>query len=236
MIPVAEQFGKKMKVSPFSIIAIYLIKFYKFFVSPILGNNCRYHPTCSTYSIEAFKSYGFIKGFLLTSKRVLSCHPFGGFGYQPLEQKKILIKKLSVTEIQKARKIELYHNLNPKYSKYNEDFLNSTIHLGLFVDALLISGLTLIETKKKKNLESFQIRGMFTKKKFINNSYGSKLINYAINLIFKKFSVYLWCNARKNAVNFYKKNGFNEKGDFFLKEGIGLHMKMILENRNGKST
>ena len=89
MIPVAEQFGKKMKVSLFSIIAIYLIKFYKFFVSPILGNNCRYYPTCSTYSIEAFKSYGFIKGFLLTSKRVLSCHPFGGFGYQPLEQKKI---------------------------------------------------------------------------------------------------------------------------------------------------
>ena len=77
---------------------------------------------------------------------------------------------------------------------------------------------------------------MFTKKKFINNSYGSKLLNYAKNLIFKKFSVYLWCNARKNAVSFYKKNGFNEQGEYFLKKGIGLHMKMILENRNGKST
>tara|TARA_B100000927_G_scaffold288225_1_gene282467 strand:+ start:154 stop:387 length:234 start_codon:yes stop_codon:yes gene_type:complete len=77
---------------------------------------------------------------------------------------------------------------------------------------------------------------MFTKKKFINNSYGSQLLNYAKNLIFKKFSVYLWCNARKNAVSFYKKNGFNEQGEYFLKKGIGLHMKMILENRNGKST
>ena len=41
---------------------------------------------------------------------------------------------------------------------------------------------------------------------------------------------------RKNAVSFYKKNGFNEQGEYFLKKGIGLHMKMILENRNGKST
>ena len=102
MIPVAEQFGKKMKVSPFSIIAIYLIKFYKFFVSPILGINCRYYPTCSTYSIEAFKSYGFIKGFLLTSKRVLSCHPFGGFGYQPLEQKKIFCINLFLKNLDKS--------------------------------------------------------------------------------------------------------------------------------------
>ena len=225
------QFGKKMKVNPLNIVVIYLIKFYKLFVSPILGNNCRYYPTCSSYSIEAFKNYGFLRGIILTSKRVISCHPFGGFGYQPLDSENISIKKISASQIQKARKIQLYSNLNSKHSKYDEDLLKSTIHLGLFIDGLLISGLTLIEKKKKNNLESFQIRGMFTKKKFMNNSYGSRLLNYAVNLIFKEYSVFLWCNARKNAISFYKKNGFSEQGDFFLKEEIGLHKRMILERK-----
>ena len=43
-------------------------------------------------------------------------------------------------------------------------------------------------------------------------------VRFSGNLIFKKYSVFLWCNARKNAISFYKKNGFNEQGDFFLKE------------------
>ena len=77
-------------------ILIKFIKGYQFLVSPILGHSCRYLPTCSEYSIEALRTYGFFKGLLLTFKRILSCHPIkflgGGEGFDPVN-KKIKIKK-----------------------------------------------------------------------------------------------------------------------------------------------
>ena len=70
---------------------IKLIKSYKFLISPLLGNNCRYLPTCSEYSIDAIKTYGPIKGLFLGLKRIFSCHPIrflgGGEGFDPLIQK-----------------------------------------------------------------------------------------------------------------------------------------------------
>ena len=80
----------------FTMILIKFIKGYQFLVSPILGHSCRYLPTCSEYSIEALRSYGFFKGLLLAFKRILSCHPIkflgGGEGFDPVN-KKIKIKK-----------------------------------------------------------------------------------------------------------------------------------------------
>ena len=80
----------------FTFIIIKLIKVYQFLISPMLGNSCRYLPTCSDYSIEAFKSFGFFKGLYFSTKRVLSCHPIkflgGGEGFDPVS-KKIKIKK-----------------------------------------------------------------------------------------------------------------------------------------------
>ena len=74
-----------------TIITIKLIKGYKFLISPLLGQSCRYLPTCSEYSIEALKTYGFLKGFLLSLKRILSCHPIkflgGGQGFDPVLKK-----------------------------------------------------------------------------------------------------------------------------------------------------
>ena len=73
-----------------------MIKIYKFLISPWLGNSCRYMPTCSDYSIEALKTYGFFKGILLSVKRILTCHPIkflgGGEGFDPVN-KKIKFKK-----------------------------------------------------------------------------------------------------------------------------------------------
>lgn len=63
---------------------ILLIKFYQIFISPILPNSCRYAPTCSHYSIEALQKHGFIKGGWLAIKRILSCHPWGGQGFDPV--------------------------------------------------------------------------------------------------------------------------------------------------------
>ena len=76
----------------FSITIIQIIKFYRYFISPLLGDNCRYLPTCSEYFIESLKNYGLIKGSTKGIIRILSCHPIkvlgGGEGFDPIEEKK----------------------------------------------------------------------------------------------------------------------------------------------------
>lgn len=65
-------------------LLILLIRIYQLTLSPFIGNQCRYTPTCSNYGIEAIKKYGAIKGGWLTLKRILSCNPWGGSGYDPV--------------------------------------------------------------------------------------------------------------------------------------------------------
>ncbi|MBO7222813.1 MAG: membrane protein insertion efficiency factor YidD [Kiritimatiellae bacterium] len=65
-------------------LAILLIRMYKVVLSPLLGANCRFYPTCSTYGIEALEKYGFIKGTWLIIRRLLRCRPFGPNGYDPV--------------------------------------------------------------------------------------------------------------------------------------------------------
>lgn len=81
--------GKKVKkrnfISAFIIkLLIVPVKFYQYFLSPMLGKNCRYTPTCSAYTIEALMKHGVIKGGYLSIKRILSCNPWGGHGYDPV--------------------------------------------------------------------------------------------------------------------------------------------------------
>ena len=76
----------------FTNLLIKIIKIYKFLISPLLGNSCRYLPTCSEYSIDALKTYGFFKGFFLSMKRILSCHPWGSGGFDPVK-KEMKVKK-----------------------------------------------------------------------------------------------------------------------------------------------
>ena len=70
----------------FTYLLIKIIKIYKFLISPLLGNSCRYLPTCSEYSIDALKTYGFFKGVFLSIKRILSCHPWGSGGFDPVKK------------------------------------------------------------------------------------------------------------------------------------------------------
>ena len=71
---------------------ILIIKFYKYFISPYFHSNCRYLPTCSEYFIDSLKEFGFFKGCLLGTKRILSCHPIkilgGGGGFDPVKKKR----------------------------------------------------------------------------------------------------------------------------------------------------
>ncbi|EFM65204.1 conserved hypothetical protein YidD [Peptostreptococcus stomatis DSM 17678] len=62
-----------------------LVRFYQVVISPLKGPTCRFYPTCSQYSIQAFKKYGFLKGLWLTLRRVSKCHPFHPGGYDPLK-------------------------------------------------------------------------------------------------------------------------------------------------------
>ena len=79
-----------------TIILIKFIKGYQYLISPLLGHTCRYLPTCSEYSIDALRTFGFFKGLYMSIKRILSCHPIkflgGGEGFNPVN-KKIKIKK-----------------------------------------------------------------------------------------------------------------------------------------------
>ena len=74
-------------------ILINLIKLYQFALSPLLGNNCRYLPTCSEYFIDSLNEYGVLKGCYKGIKRILTCHPIkilgGGHGYDPVKKKNI---------------------------------------------------------------------------------------------------------------------------------------------------
>ena len=66
---------------------ILLVRFYQVAISPFTPSTCRYNPTCSHYAIEALKKRGLIIGGWLSLKRIISCHPWGGSGYDPVPEK-----------------------------------------------------------------------------------------------------------------------------------------------------
>lgn len=63
---------------------IFLIRVYQYTLSPFIGRSCRFTPTCSHYSVDAIKKYGPFKGGKLAIKRIASCNPWGGSGYDPV--------------------------------------------------------------------------------------------------------------------------------------------------------
>jgi len=75
---------KKILIYPL----IILVKFYQVAISPYLPASCRYSPTCSHYTLEALRKHGLFRGGWLAIKRISSCHPWGGEGYDPVPDKK----------------------------------------------------------------------------------------------------------------------------------------------------
>ena len=64
-----------------------LVWVYRFTISPWLGMNCRYQPTCSEYTMQALREHGAFRGSWLAAKRIGRCHPWGGHGYDPVPGK-----------------------------------------------------------------------------------------------------------------------------------------------------
>ena len=75
-------------MSVFKNFFIYLIKLYQFTISPLLGTNCRFVPSCSNYAIQSIEEKGVVKGIYFSLRRVSKCHPFGGSGYDPVNKNK----------------------------------------------------------------------------------------------------------------------------------------------------
>lgn len=80
---------KKITIFPLVI----LIRFYQLALSPWMGANCRYTPTCSSYMLEALKTHGLFYGLWLGLKRISRCHPWGGKGHDPVPSRKRINKK-----------------------------------------------------------------------------------------------------------------------------------------------
>jgi putative membrane protein insertion efficiency factor len=68
----------------FIFVALAPVYFYKYCISPWMPASCRYIPTCSEYALQAIKKYGPLKGVWLTIKRISRCHPWGGYGFDPV--------------------------------------------------------------------------------------------------------------------------------------------------------
>ena len=75
--------GKKGKPGLAARGVVMLIRGYQIFLSPLLGRNCRFYPTCSQYALEVFREWGFFRGAWLTARRILKCGPWHEGGYDP---------------------------------------------------------------------------------------------------------------------------------------------------------
>ncbi len=157
--------------------------------------------------------------------RLKECHPFGKSGFDPVKEN-IEFRKVSLSEIHKPRKINLYSDHLGNLSNYKEDKYKETEHYGVFKDNKLVSGLTLIETSGCLKQKDVQIRGMFTIKSELKKGYGSILIENIIIRSKKNKINTVWCNARISASEFYKKNKFIEVGKIFNIPLIGPHKKL----------
>ena len=77
-----------MRYSPLRWLLIALLKAYRFAISPLYGQVCKYHPTCSAYALEAVTKHGGIKGSWLAIRRIGRCHPWAAGGYDPVPERK----------------------------------------------------------------------------------------------------------------------------------------------------
>jgi len=68
-------------------LALWLLRGYQVIISPLLGQTCRFSPSCSNYAMQAIERYGFFKGVYLTATRLLRCHPFHPGGHDPVPEK-----------------------------------------------------------------------------------------------------------------------------------------------------
>ena len=141
----------------------------------------------------------------------------------------IEVKKIIAGETSKIRLEVLRKGIDLPY-KFKEDLKEDTFHLGVFYKEKLVTIATFI----KNNLNSlegehYQLRGMATLPEVRGKGFGKIIIEEAEKILKEKNINYLWCNARKEVVVFYKKLRFVKTGEEFMVEKVGPHFKMHIK-------
>lgn len=94
-------------------VLIWMISFYRKYLSPLKSTKCPYFPSCSQYGLEAVQKYGAIKGGLLSIWRILRCNPFSKGGYDPVPSMKITMKAFTKTSMKtkKEKNVKTFYRL-----------------------------------------------------------------------------------------------------------------------------
>lgn len=103
---VVKKAAKPVSISLLTLPFTGLIRFYQTLISPMLGQNCRFHPTCSCYAQQALEQHGLIKGIWLSIKRVMKCNPLhpGGFDYVPKVYGKVRVEPKGANLLEQTSK------------------------------------------------------------------------------------------------------------------------------------
>jgi GNAT superfamily N-acetyltransferase len=139
------------------------------------------------------------------------------------------IKKIAPEDTYSLRQSALRPNQPIEASKYENDYLEDTFHLGAFLDGILISIASFYKEKNPCFTDEvqFRLRGMATLPEYRKQKAGSSLILHAEELLREKKVTLWWCNARATVSNYYKKLGLSECGEVFEIEPIGPHKLMF---------
>lgn len=139
------------------------------------------------------------------------------------------IKKISSLETYPVRHPVLRAGRPLEDCRFDHDDLETTFHLGLFLDNVLIGVATFLQTQNNEFEESnqYQLRGMAILESFQGKGLGAILLSYGEKELKSKGIQLLWFNAREKAVPFYSKLGCSKKGNPFDIKGIGMHYLMF---------
>jgi len=138
----------------------------------------------------------------------------------------MIIKQISAKETYPLR-LSVLKTCDEYIYQYQGDFDKKTVHFGCFSKNILIGIVTVMEKSNPLlNNKQFQLRGMAVSKEFQKNGVGALLVNKVKEFCIENNANVLWCNARENAVNFYRKQGFKIQGEVFHIEHVGNHFVM----------
>jgi ribosomal protein S18 acetylase RimI-like enzyme len=138
------------------------------------------------------------------------------------------IKEISSIETYSVRHPVLREGKSIDSCTFEGDDLESTIHIGLYINAALVGVVSVFENNHSffDSKKQFQVRGMAVLKHHQKMGYGEELLLEAENHAVKYYGTLLWFNARENAVGFYEKKGYQISGDSFSIDNIGKHFVM----------
>jgi len=139
-----------------------------------------------------------------------------------------MIKRISQEQTLPLRSVVLRNNIAPEECVFPTDSREGIFHLGCFKDEKLICiGTFMPEDYKGKGTGGFRLRGMATDPAYAGQGFGAELINFAVNELRSVHASYIWCNARKPAVGFYSRLGFEVISEEFDIPGVGPHYDMF---------